>query len=327
LIIIKYMDMTQKYIKHSKLVANTLLAIKDFQNFVKYQLTPYCDLSNLSNWRNLLVDSMINNKPNCLTLNIRVVTNILVSKHHNTTFFNFSPKPPVPVIREHIPNGKKSEIMESDVVCGKHFNSFDNSLINNSGKQVGEFYNIILERSKVFMFHSEIIRYILPKSGYLRALEINLESVKAFEECLSKSIFCRFDLLRIIPSYLLSVRVLTPKRFPNFNKESKFLKTIDIVIQRPIYKLIYDKVTTLNCGDKYDDKIIEFIMELDPSGETLRHIHNDITLLLDRARSVRADYIATKEDTMNKRAVWRVLIGLAGSGTMVFLMSKLFSRV
>ena len=56
---------------------------------------------------------------------------------------------------------------------------------------------------------------------------------------------------------------------------------------------------------------------------TVRELHNDMTLLIDRVSATLVDMEAMKEDTLNKRTVWRSILS---SGLSVFLLKLIIDE-
>ena len=56
---------------------------------------------------------------------------------------------------------------------------------------------------------------------------------------------------------------------------------------------------------------------------TVRELHNDMTLLIDRVSATLVDMEAMKEDTLNKRTVWRSILS---SGLRVFILKLIIDE-
>ena len=290
----------------SKAFIEVFTLLQDSISLLKYFYRPHCDLKVLKNWRGLLSDSLLNNKPECVRFNSHCIINCLLSKQFNAKYKCFIPK-----INE-ISEDSCELDKDLSILCAMNSKLHQRMALNKD----------YMEKncdSKVIMFTSEFMRYLLPKSNYLRGLSINIGILKQFLHCLTNSSFCKYDLYRIAPNYLLGVRILSPKRFHNLSKERHLLELLENLFEKEVYKKIYN-YNFSGKVDKYDDEIIKFVTE---NEGTVRELHNDMTLLIDRVSATLVDMEAMKEDTLNKRTVWRSILS---SGLRVFILKLIIDE-
>ena len=120
---------------------------------------------------------------------------------------------------------------------------------------------------------------------------------------------------------MLGVRILSLKRFHNLSKERHLLELLGNPFEKEIYKKIYNyNFSGKKFFYKYDDEIIKFVTE---DEGTVRELHNDMTLLIDRVSATLVDMEAMKEDTLNKRTVWRSILS---SGLRVFILKLIIDE-